>query len=149
MTPVVFWGVACEYHYSSFGVRCLGQQFGLACCFLWPAVSSFVVWLDRAAQCTVQPPWAGVGVCSGFLTAALGGARTAKHSVLNCTCELPVQTLGSPPHAFLELLLVVKRFDQRIRIETPSLSGSARLKGWLRGPCWASALTWYLSAVLS
>ena len=30
----------------------------------------------------------------------MGGARAEKHPVLNCTRELPVQTLGSPPHAF-------------------------------------------------
>ena len=41
------------------------------------------------------------GICLRWppaLPGALGGARTAKHTVLNCTCELPVQTLGSPPH---------------------------------------------------
>ena len=69
-TPGVLWGVVCEYHHSFFGVRCLGWLFGLACCLLRPAVSSFFVPLNRAAQCTVPPPWAGVGVCSGFLKIA-------------------------------------------------------------------------------
>ena len=43
------------------------------------------------------------GICLRLppaLPGALGGARTAKHPVLNCTCELPVQTLGSPPHDY-------------------------------------------------